>query len=73
MSALPAFDGVSDVAVSEVKNVAKQSYTLQLKDSLAYAQATGRRFDLYVRPETKLTGPLRDAVARGDINLRYIP
>ncbi len=42
-------DGLSDEAVSEVKNVASQSFTLQLKDSLAYAQSTGRRFDLYVR------------------------
>jgi hypothetical protein len=67
------FDGLNDVAVSEVKNVARQSYTQQLRDSLAYAQSTGRQFDLYVRPDTYLTGPLRDAIGNGDIVLRFIP
>jgi RHS repeat-associated protein len=66
-------DGLTDSAVTEVKNVAKQSFSQQLKDSLTYAQATGRRFDLYVRRDTVLTGPLRDAIARGEINLRFIP
>ncbi len=67
------FDGLSDSAVSEVKNVGSQSLTLQLRDSLSYAQSTGRRFDLYVRQDTYLTGPLRDAIGRGDIALRSIP
>lgn len=67
------FDGLSNEAVSEVKNVASQAYTQQLKDSLAYAQGNGLRFDLYVRPDTYLTGPLRDAISGGFINLRYIP
>lgn len=66
-------DGLSDEAVSEVKNVARQSYTQQLKDSLSYAQSTGRRFDLYVRQDTYLTGPLRNAIADGSINIRFIP
>lgn len=63
----------TDTAVTEVKNVSSLSYTQQLKDSLSYAQATGRGFDLYVRPDTYLSGPLRDAIARGDIALRFIP
>ena len=67
------FDGLTDSAVSEVKNVARQSLTLQLRDSLSYAQSTGRTFNLYVRQDTYLTGPLRDAIARGDIGLRFIP
>ena len=67
------FDGLSNEAVSEVKNVASQAYTQQLKDSLAYAQGNGLRFDLYVRSDTYLTGPLRDAISGGFINLRYIP
>ena len=66
-------DGLTDEAVSEVKNVASQSFTQQLKDSLAYAQSTGRRFDLYVRPSTTLSGPLEDAVRSGLISIRYIP
>jgi hypothetical protein len=59
--------------VSEVKNVASQAYTQQLKDSLAYAQGNGLRFDLYVRSDTYLIGPLRDAISDGYINLRFIP
>ena len=48
-----------------------QSFTLPLRDSLSYAQSTGRTFDLYVRQDTYLTGPLRDAIGRGDINRRF--
>jgi len=40
---------------------------------IAYAQQTGRRFDLYVRLETKLSGPLEDAINAGIINRGYIP
>ena len=67
------FDGLTDDAVSEVKNVASQAYTQQLKDTLWYAQQNGLRFDLYVRRETNLTGPLQDAISGGLINLRFIP
>lgn len=56
-----------------MKNVSGLSYTQQIEDSLSYAQATGRRFDLYVRPDTYLTRPLRDAIASGDIALKFIP
>jgi len=66
-------DGLTDGAVSEVKNVASQSYTQQFRDSLAYAQSTGRDFELDVGPDTCLTGPLRDAIADGLINLKFIP
>jgi hypothetical protein len=67
------FDGLIDAAVSEVENVGSQSLALQLRGSLSYAQSTGRRFDLYVRQDTYLSGPLRDAIGRGDIALRFIP
>jgi len=30
-------------------------------------------FELYVRANTRLSGPLQEAVARGDIMLREIP
>lgn len=49
------FDGLNDEAVSEVKNVASQAYTQQLKDSLADAQGNGLRFDLYVQTDTYLS------------------
>ncbi len=66
-------DGLNCEAVSEVKNDGSQSYTQQLRDSVSYAQANGIRFDLYVRPDTHLTGPLLQAVSDGLINLRFIP
>ena len=70
------FDGLNNYAVSEVKNVAYQALTQQLKDSIAYAKLNTLRFDLYVRggtSKTKLSGPLEDAIRNGDVNLRYIP
>jgi RHS repeat-associated protein len=59
--------------VSEVKNTATQAFTRQLRDYTAYAQQEGMRFDLYVRESTKLSGPLKDAIHSGLINLRLIP
>jgi hypothetical protein len=65
-------DGLTDNAISEVKNVRSLSYTQQLRDYADFAQETGRRFDLYVRPDTELSKPLMDAVGAGHINLRFI-
>ncbi|WP_179251328.1 RHS repeat-associated core domain-containing protein [Enemella evansiae] len=70
------FDGLNRFAVSEVKNVKYQAFTQQLKDSLAYAQSSGLRFDLYVRGgsnPTVLSGPLGAAIRNKLIRLRYIP
>jgi hypothetical protein len=67
------FDGLTDDAVSEVKNVARLSYTRQLRDSAEYASANNLRFDLYVRPGARLSGPLLDARAAGRINIQEIP
>jgi len=66
-------DGISRTALSEVKNVKSLSYTSQLRDYATFARQEGLRFDLYVRTNTKLSGPLFDAIKRGLINLRYIP
>jgi hypothetical protein len=59
--------------LSEVKNVAKLSYTKQLRDFVGYAQQERFTFELFVRPGTKLTGPVQEAVSRGDIVLRFLP
>lgn len=71
------FDGLNSVAVSEVKNVKYQPYSQQLKDSLAYAEANGLRFDLYVRggsSPTNLSRPLQEAIASNPrFNLEFIP
>lgn len=66
-------DGLTTSTLSEVKNTASLSYTRQLRDFAQYAQQTGRSFDLYVRPTTRLSGPLQRQVASGSINLRFIP
>ena len=66
-------DGLTRTALSEVKNVESLSFTRQLRDFADYAKQTGRRFDLYVRPDTKLSPPLSDAVGDKLINLRQIP
>jgi hypothetical protein len=68
-------DGLTREALSEVKNVKSLSYTRQLRDYASFAEQTGRRFDLYVRPGTgtRLSGPLVDAINAGKINLCFIP
>ncbi|BAS27244.1 hypothetical protein LIP_1393 [Limnochorda pilosa] len=59
--------------LSEVENVQSLSYTQQLRDFATYAQNNGLRFDLWVRPTTRLSGPLARDIANGVISLRYIP
>ena len=59
--------------LSEVKNVQSLSYTRQLRDFAAYARENGLRFDLWVRPTTRLSGPLLDVIETGTINRRFIP
>jgi RHS repeat-associated protein len=66
-------DGLSSGVISEVKNVARQGLTAQLQDFMAYAQANGMRFDLYVRETTELSRPLQAAIRQGLVNLRRIP
>jgi hypothetical protein len=66
-------DGLTRTVLSEVKNVKSLSFTQQLRDFSSFAQQTGRRFDLFVRPGTQLSGPLQQAVQQGTINLRFIP
>lgn len=66
-------DGITSTTLSEVKNVKALSYTRQLRDFADIAKQQGLRYDLYVRPSTKLSGPLMKAVEKGTINLRFIP
>lgn len=66
-------DNLTTTALTEVKNVASQGLTKQLRDYITVSQSTGRTFDLYVRPSTRLTSNLEAAILRGDINLKYIP
>jgi len=68
-------DGINTVekTISEIKNVASQSYTTQLRDYVAYAKSKGYQFVLYVRPGARLSGPLRQAETAGDVVIRNIP
>jgi hypothetical protein len=66
-------DGLTDSTVSEVKNVANQSFTQQLRDYSDFAQQTGRSFDLYMTPTTNISGPLQDVIDSGLMNRLHIP
>jgi len=59
------------VHVTEVKNVASQSFTRQLRDNVDLVGPSGR-VDVFVRPNTNLSGPLRRANAdpTSPINIR---
>ena len=46
------------------------SYTNQLRDFVAYAQQENLTFELTVRNGTKLSGPLQQAIAAGQITLK---
>jgi Restriction endonuclease fold toxin 7 len=59
--------------LTEVKDVASQGFTKQLRDYVAFSQSKELTFDLYVRPSTHLTSKLEAAIRRGDIHLHYIP
>jgi hypothetical protein len=66
-------DVLNSTTIGEVKNVASQSYTSQLRDDVLYAQKYGLTFELTVRRTTELSGPLAEAVSRGEIILNFLP
>lgn len=53
--------------LSEVKNVRYQSLTNQIKDFVQYSQQNGYKFELYTRPDTKLSTPLQSLIKAGKI------
>ncbi|MCK4797179.1 MAG: hypothetical protein KAT05_07340, partial [Spirochaetes bacterium] len=66
-------DGLTRTTLSEVKNVQSQSFTRQLRDFYNYANSSNLKFDLYVRPSTKLSGPLMQEIQNGNIFIHVIP
>jgi len=66
-------DGLTTNVLSEVKNVRSLSFTRQLRDFSDFAQQTGRRFDLFLRPNTRVSRPLQDAIDSGLIRRVDIP
>ncbi|WP_447410587.1 putative toxin [Clostridium perfringens] len=59
--------------MSEVKNVARLSYTSQLRSYVTYSQGNGLQFDLYVRSSTRLSAPLLGLQSQGVIRITNIP
>ena len=66
-------DRLTTDLLREVKNVKSQSFTRQLRDFCDYAQDNGLTFELWVRRSTKLSGPLKQAIADKKIILKFIP
>lgn len=66
-------DALTESTLTEVKNVGSLSYTQQLRDFTTYSQTNRLDFQLYVRPSTQLSGPLQQAITKGQINLNFIP
>lgn len=66
-------DNLTTTTLTEVKNVASQGLTKQLRDYITISQSTGRTFELWVRPSTHLTPKLEAAILRGDMIRRFIP
>jgi RHS repeat-associated protein len=62
-------DGLLPSTLSEVKNTAYVPYTRQLRDYAEYAHSTNRRFDLYVRPDARLSPNLLHAREQGLVNI----
>jgi hypothetical protein len=65
-------DELSDGLLKESKNVASQGLTAQIKDYIEIARARGIPFELWVRPETRLSKPLRDAWRRGEVIIKHL-
>jgi len=67
-------DGILEsVSLSEVKNVARQGLTSQLKDYLQFSKDNNLRFDLYTNEETKISQPLQQLIDAGEINHMRLP
>lgn len=59
--------------LGEIKNVDKQSLTNQLRDYSAWAKENGYTVELWLRPDTKVSGPLQRAIDCGDFIRWDIP
>jgi RHS repeat-associated protein len=62
-------DNLTPTTLTEVKNVASQSLTKQIKDFAAYARQNGLKFELILRQNTVLTSPLRQAEINGEVKI----
>jgi hypothetical protein len=58
--------------IGEVKNVGYLSFTKQLRDYAAYAEANKYKFILTTRQRTQFTNPLQTAIDTGRIIWRQL-
>lgn len=66
-------DYANETMIMEVKNVATQHYSTQIKDLLKITGATNRsEFVLVTRPDTHLTAPLIKALCRADLGFEVM-
>ena len=65
-------DGITKKFVQEVKNVKSLSLTSQLKDSIQLAHNMGKRLQLFIRPDTYLSAPLKQAINEYGIKVTYL-
>lgn len=68
---IPDFIDKSRGIIAESKNVAKQSYTRQLRDYVDMATEMGTKLELYVRQNTKLSKTLQEVIDQGQIIINY--
>ena len=64
-------DELTRMLLKEVKNVAKLSFTRQLRDYVKISQELGIPFELWMREGVKLSKPLREAIEEGLIIPKY--
>ncbi|MDR6937329.1 RHS repeat-associated core domain-containing protein [Luteibacter sp. 3190] len=64
---------VESVSINEVKNVARQGLTAQIRDYLQFAKDNKLQFNLYTNEESKLAKPLQDLIDAGEINHYRVP
>ena len=67
-------DGVNKTKrlLQEVKNVKSLSLTAQLKDFMQLSKSWGYKMELYIRPDTHLSGPLKQAIKDYGVKIRYL-
>ena len=58
---------LNNESIVEAKFVKSQGLSSQIKDGIAQAKADNATYHLVTAPETKLSGPLKAAINRGDV------
>ncbi len=66
-------DKLTSTTLTEVKNVKSLSLTRQLKDFNIYSMQNGLQFQLYTRPTTTFSAPLKSLIDQGSIIVKTIP